>query len=231
MNRLIMIAVCLLIGGHRLWGQGSVIFCNSSSTLVSNSVTGRPVAATDGVMAALYWSPVGTSNFVQIGSVTMVGIPLAGLIAAGTRVTGAATSGGATGQFQVRAWGGGYASYEQAVQAGAGVLLGQSTTLQISTGNPAGLPPTPAASLRSGGLQSFTVTPAVGPADMDIGLRVFDGLNIKKIAIQNGSLISLLRISKGGAIYGVSLVNTNDPNASKIHVQTSAGVMAWKTLP
>jgi hypothetical protein len=231
MKQMILFAACLLIGGPRLLGQGSLIFCNNSSTLVGNSVTSQPVTTTDGVKAVLYWSPVGTSNFVQIGPVTTVGTPLAGLFAAGTRLTGATTSGGATGQFQVRAWGGGYASYELAVQAGTGVLLGQSAVLQISTGNPTSVPPTPAASLLSGGLQSFTVTPAVAPTNLDIGLRVFDGYNTIKIAMQSGTPTSPLHISKGGTIYGVQLVSTNDPNASRVHLQTSTGVIAWKTLP
>jgi len=229
MKRMILLAVSLMIGGQRLLGQGSVIFCNSSSTWASNSVTSQPVTAADGIQAALYWSPVGISNFVQIGAVTTVGTPLSGLFAAGTRVTGNATAGGATGQFQVKAWGGGYASYELAVQAGAGVLLGQSAVLQIPTGNPTAVPPTPAVSLLSGGLQSFTVAPAA--PSVDIGLRVFDGTNIKKIAIQNGTATSPLRINKNGTTYGILLVPTNNPTASKIHIQTSAGVMSWQTLP
>jgi len=230
MKQMILLVACLFVGGHRLFAQGTVIFCNSSSTLVSNSVTGLPATAADGIKAALYWSPVAVSNFVQIGSVINVGTPLPGLLAAGTRITGNTTAGGATGQFQVRAWGGGYATYELAIQAGAGVLIGQSAVLQIATGNTNSTPPTPAASLLSGGLLGFALTPYI-VTDIDIGLRIFDGTAVIKIAIQNGTATSPLRVSKNGTTYGVLLVSTGDPNASRIHIKTSAGSMALKKLP
>lgn len=231
LQQAILVAACLMIANRRLYAQGSVNFCNNGSTLVSNSATVLPVSAADEISAALYWSPVGVSNFVQIGSIVAVGTPLSGLFAAGKRLTGTATPGGATGQFQVRAWGGGYASYELALQAGPGVLLGQSAILQIVTGNSTALPPTPPVSLLSGGLQSFTLTPSVTPLDVDIGLRAFDGNSTIKVAFQNGTTTSAMRICKNGTNYGMVMVNTTDPNASRIRVQTSSGIKAWKRLP
>ena len=96
--------------GHAQTGGGTVSFVNSSSTKLINSLTGNPVTAADNVVAALYWAPVGSNTFVQLGAPMAVGIPLPGLYAGGTRTTGAATPGGSTGQFRVRAWSGGFAS-------------------------------------------------------------------------------------------------------------------------
>ena len=75
--------VCL-----NLFGQGTVHFAGNNSTLVMNGATGSPVKASDGIKAALYWSPRGSSNFVQIGAPVNVGVPLPGVFVGGTRTTG-----------------------------------------------------------------------------------------------------------------------------------------------
>lgn len=139
---------------------GTVTFGNSSSSLLINSLTGNPVAPADGVKVALYWAPMGSPDFVQISTVVDVGKVLPGVFAGGTCATGPETAGGSVGQFQVRAWSGGYASYEQAVQAMNG-LIGQSAVIQVKTGNPVGDPPTPPGSLAAGGLAASSVSPAV----------------------------------------------------------------------
>lgn len=73
------------------------------------------------------------------------------------------------------------------------------------------------------------------PLGIDIGLRVFDGTATVSIACeppgQDGSLISPVGISKNGTNYGIVLVETNSPDASKIQVQTSSGINAWQKLP
>src|SRR5260221_7834173 len=152
-----LIFTLLALAGQALaaTGAGTVTFANNSSALVTNAQTGKPAAMADGIKAALYWAPVGSNVLSQIGAPANVGIPLAGLFAAGTRATGAATAGGGLAQFQVRAWGGGYATYEQAAQH-AGTLVGQSPIIQVATGNPNGGPPTPPNSLI--GLRGFTLT-------------------------------------------------------------------------
>jgi len=72
-------------------------------------------------------------------------------------------AGGNAAKFQVRAWGGGYATYEEALLHN-GVLVGQSAVFVNATGNPGGGPPTPPESLLAGtsfpagGLQGVTVT-------------------------------------------------------------------------
>jgi hypothetical protein len=137
--------------------SGTVTFGNNSACLVTNAQTGQPVSNSDNIRVALYWAPLGLNTLVQIGTaITNVGNPLPGIFAGGTRTTGVATSGGATAQFQVKAWGGGFATYEQAQQAG-GALLGQSAIIQVPTGDPGGAPPTPPGFLN--GLQSFVVSP------------------------------------------------------------------------
>jgi len=137
---------------------GTVNFANDSSCKVINGQTASP--ATD-VNAALYWAPTNSTSFTQVGSSVTVGIPLPGIFAGGTRTTGPATSGGAEGWFQVHAWGGGYATYEQALAA-PGTLVGASAILQVVTGNPVGEPPTPPGSLVAAGLQSFLLNPTSG---------------------------------------------------------------------
>src|SRR5882672_4537256 len=78
---------------------GTITFANSSSSKIINSQTGNPVTTNDNIQAALYWAPLGSSTFTQLGAAVRVGIPLPGLFAAGTRTTGEATSGGSDTQF------------------------------------------------------------------------------------------------------------------------------------
>lgn len=70
---------------------------------------------------------------------------------------------------------------------------------------------------------------------LDIGLRVFDRRNVISIACLplgwDGLLDFPLRIAKNGAIYGIVLVATNAPDASKILIQTSSGIKAMSGLP
>lgn len=65
----------------------------------------------------------------------------------------------------------------------------------------------------------------------DIGLRVYDGAAIRRIAAEpSGTLTSPLRISKGGITYGIVLVDPSDPSASKTRIQTTAGTKALRKL-
>jgi hypothetical protein len=136
---------------------GWVTFGNNNSSRIIDGTTGLPVAITNGVKAALYWSPNGSNNFVQLGAAAVVGNPVPGIVADGTRVTGPETTGGSVAQFQIRAWGGGFLTFEQAVTNGSGNLIGQSQIVTAKTGNPGGDPPTPPTSLFPYGLNSFTL--------------------------------------------------------------------------
>lgn len=66
---------------------------------------------------------------------------------------------------------------------------------------------------------------------VDIGLRAFDGTATIKLACEAGSPASPLRIAKNGTTYGILLVATNAPNASKIRIPTASGVKAVMKLP
>jgi hypothetical protein len=135
---------------------GTVNFGNHNASKVMNGKTGLPVTADDAIRVALYWAPLGSEVFTRLGEPVNVGVPLPGLFVGGTRITGLATAGGGSGQFQVRAWSGGYASYEEARQH-QGELIGRSTVITNLTGDPWGNPPTPPTSLLAGGLAGFTV--------------------------------------------------------------------------
>src|ERR1051326_1565325 len=96
-------AALVLLQSVNLPGQGTVHFGGANSSLIINSLSGKPVSQDDGIKAALYWSPLGSNDFVQIGPAVTVGVPLPGLIIGGTRSTGPETPGGGIAQFQVRA--------------------------------------------------------------------------------------------------------------------------------
>ncbi len=157
--------------------SGTVNFANNSSCLVINGQTQKPVALSDGIQAALYWAPSGSNNFVQLGAAIAVGVPLPGLFAGRTLSTGAGTTAGGAAQFQVKAWSGGYASFEQAASHG-GVLLGESSILQGVTGNPAGSPPAPPNSLAAYGLGSFMVSTSPPPPFIRAATLVNGGVNL-----------------------------------------------------
>lgn len=143
-----------------LYAQGTVNFANTDTTKVIDATDGQPVTAGDGIRAGLYWAAVGSTDFVQIGNVATVGVPVTGVFSGGGRTTGPATAGGAMAQFQVRAWELAYGTtYEAAIAAanmnGRPTKRGISNTITIATGNPSGTPPTTPTSLT--GLTGFTV--------------------------------------------------------------------------
>lgn len=145
-----------VLGLNATAAPGTVVFGNHNGSKVINGHTGAAITTNMAVRVALYWSPLGTNSFAQIGPVTNVGFPVPGIFAGGTRTCGAGTTGGTAGQFQVRAWSGGFATYEQAL-ATTGILIGQSAIVQVVTGNPGGDPPMAPASLLAGGLSSFSL--------------------------------------------------------------------------
>lgn len=65
---------------------------------------------------------------------------------------------------------------------------------------------------------------------IDIGLRYYDGTKIVKIACEQGTPTSPLRISKNGTTYGLALVDRDDPYATGIIIQTSSGPKAIRKL-
>jgi len=65
---------------------------------------------------------------------------------------------------------------------------------------------------------------------VDIGLRVFDGEEIKNIACDADAEPHRLRIGKADKIYGIVLVPISDPMASKIHIHDGTSVKALRLL-
>jgi hypothetical protein len=65
---------------------------------------------------------------------------------------------------------------------------------------------------------------------VDIGLRIYQSGSVYKVATEAGSPTSPIRIYKDG-IHGILLIDPSDPNASKIHIQTSSGIKAYCLLP
>src|ERR1035441_8023775 len=164
------VAVVLAVTNAMAQPGGTVNFGNHSSSLVINGQTSLPVSAADNVRAALYWSPLASNTFVQLGATVPVGTPLPGLFVGGTRTNGPATLGGSSAKFQVRAWSGGYATYEAALPH-TGILIGQSAVIINPTGDPWGRPPAPPVSLLVGGLASFTLTTNAGPPPPPVPVR------------------------------------------------------------
>jgi len=122
--------------------QGTVNFQNIGGNPVMNDNTGLPVAATDGIVAALYWATAGTTDdgqMAQIGaSANFLGN---GLFLGGTR-TAPVTPPGAAAAFQVRAWeSAAGATYEEALASGGTPTVGKSEIFESATGNPTTVPP------------------------------------------------------------------------------------------
>jgi len=65
---------------------------------------------------------------------------------------------------------------------------------------------------------------------IDVGLRIYEGGVVRKVAAESGAPTSFLRVYRNG-IYGVVLVNPTDANASKMRIQTYGGVKALCLLP
>jgi hypothetical protein len=66
---------------------------------------------------------------------------------------------------------------------------------------------------------------------VDCGLRVYNGTSIITIACEpSGHIVSPLRIFNGTGTYGVALVNTTDPMASPVRIQTDSGAQALRKL-
>lgn len=69
------------------------------------------------------------------------------------------------------------------------------------------------------------------PPCTDIGLRVFDGTDVVRIACEpEGTLTSPLRIKKNGIIYGIFLVNSSSAKASKVKIKVPSGIKALRRL-
>ena len=73
-----------------------------------------------------------------------------------------------------------------------------------------------------------SVSPICG-GGVDMGFRLYEN-GVRKVAVEPGSPTSNFRLYKDGT-RGVVLVDPSDPNASKLRIQTPAGVKALCLLP
>ena len=145
MKKLITILAVTIAIPALVKAQGTVNFSSTSANHVIQITPG--VAASPGSFTVgLYYGVVGsTFNQLQlIGPAIQNGV--GGGISGGVRTTGIDVPGGQNAFFQVRAWAGSFASYEEAIANGVGAV-GFSPIFTNSTGNPTGTPPTPPANL------------------------------------------------------------------------------------
>lgn len=167
-----------------IWGQGTVNFQNTTTTLVTNSLTGRGVTGGTTFKAALYYLPDSATapTSADFDNATILspsvgfsgGVTVAsGFFQGGTRSAPTATP-GAAGWFQVRAWETAFgATYEAArgntvTQNGRLALIGTSNIIRVLTADPTAVPtPTPAP---LAGLQGFVLVPVPEPSTIGLGL-------------------------------------------------------------
>ena len=139
MKKLITILAIAIAVPSFVKAQGTINFGTATANHViqQNSVSVGAGVATVG----LYWGAQGSSaeSLVLLGTTQTLNF---GAINGGTLLTGAATAPGGVGTFEVRAWTGGFASYELALSSGVvGIATGRSGVFNNATGNPN--PPTP----------------------------------------------------------------------------------------
>ncbi len=63
---------------------------------------------------------------------------------------------------------------------------------------------------------------------VDIGLRIYDGTTTVPIGCEQGTATSRLRIAEGGVVYGIGLVDTTHPSATRIRIKVPEGVRALR---
>ncbi len=181
MKKLALITLAAGLAGST-FAQGTVNFGNAGvGTAISNILTQAAVPAGTSFMVSLYFLPDtgSTPTTADFDANVTILTPNSGFASPGLFVGGVRTApvaGGATAWFQVRAWETAFGNaYASAVSnpnqiGGRLALAGTSTILKVTTGNPGGSPPTPAASLVTAGLKGFYVVPVPEPATIGLGL-------------------------------------------------------------
>lgn len=127
--------------------QGTINFGSTSPNHIV-LLNGNPPPP--GLAVALYWGPLGSHEglLIQLGATTGVMADTGFLVPGGTRTTGVATPEGANALFQVRAWTGGHATYEDALSHPTPFTrVGRTMVFTNPTGAPNASPPGPPALL------------------------------------------------------------------------------------
>lgn len=157
------------------FGQGFIGFANVNAPIIDGA-TGSAALSSAGYSVGLYWgtSPSGDLSLAQnskTGSSAITGlVPIPGTFNnAGQTVGIVGTNPGDVVYVQIRAWTGGFDSFEAAVAAGnAGDYVGMSEVL-----NPISLvgstQPGPSLVIQ-GGLTSFTTSPVPEPSTIAFGI-------------------------------------------------------------
>jgi len=158
------------------YGQGTVVFANSSATAVTNILTGVRAVAGTTFMLQLYFAADGVTDEGQFRPIGAEFNGITRFLGPGVFNAGAATAPtlmppGTFGMFQIRAWQVAFGtSYEEAARV-VGALVGKSNIVRVDTGDPTTVPPGTASSLTGAGLQAFLLTPVIPePSVFGLGL-------------------------------------------------------------
>ncbi len=147
MKRILLATLAFGCAGAIALAQGTVNFQSASTSAVVEYYYYHPVQPASapvgqGFSAALYGGVLGASEWQmsQLGGPVPVTAGSGLIIGGGTR-TNAFVAGGAPATFQVRAWYGPYASYEQALFGEFAYRTGKTAVFTNPTGNPGAIPP------------------------------------------------------------------------------------------
>jgi hypothetical protein len=160
-----------------IYAQGSVIFNNSSTTLVKllqpdQTTINAPVGSTYTV--GIWWAAAGTtddSTFTFSGLTTTIS-PVAGRFTGLSQIVPGVTPSGAVIAMQIRGWQTDAGSYDAAKAAAK--YSGKSTIFSVDTGDPLAVPPGTATAIVPG----FTglVLQVPEPSTIALGLLGLAGL-------------------------------------------------------
>lgn len=159
MKKTLIAVAGIALAAMSTFAQGTVTFGNSATGLVTRATSAADSTqisistGNGGGKVELLWAPVGTTDVTQFnpvaGSVTSVGVPLAGRFSNATTFTIPAGSGfsgiapGAIAAFVVRGWQGSSADWATASglwNAGT-IAAGYSAIFNVKTGDPTTTPP------------------------------------------------------------------------------------------
>jgi len=191
MNKLLVISsLAVALASVNGYSQGTVVFANSSASLVVCSTTdgGQAAARLSGVAgqatpkgttltAGLYYAPDGSATAPEWSAMTLLSSTPFSALSAGrfssslSVTTPATTAPGAPAWFGVRAWETSFGNYDASLNGGGSV--GNSSIFKLTTGA-AGAPPTPL----STALQGFSVSVVPEPSALALGIIGLAGLFI-----------------------------------------------------
>jgi hypothetical protein len=170
MKKLVTILALAIAIPTLVKAQGTVNFSSTSAAHVIREGGVAVVAGTATV--GLYYGPSGTaSNSLVLISPTVLN-GAGGGISGGIRTTGTDVAGGSQATFQVRAWTGGFATYELAYAAAlsdSSIRVGTSTIFLNATGNPLAEPPGTPANL-TGWTTAIALAPVPEPSTIALGI-------------------------------------------------------------